>query len=162
MSATRCPSCAAAVRVDDPWCTLCYADLRTPEPVLEVPQPVLETVPASESLTPAYSSASPELVHVDPADPLGAGVPQAAAKQMSQGPAKPMPRWACAACGQQNSYDDLTCATCGKALLGDDGPDLPALVRPGSKASKVGVIFGGMVAVMAVLLLVFFVVGSFL
>jgi hypothetical protein len=133
---------------------LCYADLRTPEPVVEVPQPVLQTVPASETLTPAYSSAGSELVHVDPADPLGAGVPQAAAKQM--------PRWACAACGQQNSYDDLTCATCGKALLGDDGPDLPALVRPGSKASKVGVIFGGMVAVMAVLLLVFFVVGSFL
>lgn len=35
----RCPACAAAVRPDAPWCTLCWLDLRAPAPA---PVPVDE------------------------------------------------------------------------------------------------------------------------
>ena len=31
---SRCPSCTATLRAGAPWCTLCYADLRTPGPGL--------------------------------------------------------------------------------------------------------------------------------
>ena len=36
----RCPACAAALRPGAPWCTLCYADLRTPiiKPATDEPE----------------------------------------------------------------------------------------------------------------------------
>lgn len=40
----RCPSCAAAVRPDAPWCTQCWLDLRAPAPRPDPPAAV--AVPA--------------------------------------------------------------------------------------------------------------------
>jgi hypothetical protein len=151
--------------VDDPWCTLCYTDLRAataPAPAQE-----LQTVPAAPAPESSYSHlhdaapahtapahTAPEPV-VDPADPLGVGVP-------ADEPAKSLPRWTCVACASQASYDELSCPTCGRALLADDSPPLPAIIRPGSAASKLGVIAGGMAAVMVVIMTVLFIVGSML
>lgn len=182
VSDSRCPSCAAAVRPDDAWCTLCYADLRAPEPQPE-PEPqlvqdvvydpldasvfattagqALET--ASYSLPMGFATDTPQpMPAVDPNDPLGLGVAPAVPVQPQQNRdlAPPfVPQWSCAHCGGVQTYDDLTCHKCGKALLGDDSPSVPTLVKPGNKASKLTVIFGGMAAVTVVLLIISTVLG---
>jgi hypothetical protein len=50
----RCPNCGATVRYGDPWCTLCYTDLRPPAAqapvVITSPDPLtapLEALPAA-------------------------------------------------------------------------------------------------------------------
>jgi hypothetical protein len=127
-----------------------------------VPAQELQTVPASSGHESPYTHlleappvhTAPEPVD-DPADPLGVAAP-------ADEPAKSLPRRTCVACGSQASYEVLSCPVCGRALLADDAAPLPAIVKPGSPASKFGVIVGGMAAVMVVIMTVLFIVGSML
>ena len=99
----RCPRCGAAVRDGDPWCTLCYADLRPP-------------APAAPPVPPAPSEAEPGA-----ADPLTSPYPLVEAGPVpSPEPLDPeldVPTWPCAACGTANRLERDTCAGCGAPFL---------------------------------------------
>src|SRR3954463_7136302 len=72
----RCPKCGAAVRYGDPWCTLCYADLRPPPPPEPAPLPDAPApVPAipPEALTPVVGPSSEQLAAGRPAGAPGEG-----------------------------------------------------------------------------------------
>ena len=93
----RCPSCGATVRGGDPWCTLCWADLR-PQP-----EPVPPAAPAAP-VTVAPPPAAPQYPTVDPLTaPLATLVGDAPA---------PTPTWPCVECGAANSFDLPACGTC--------------------------------------------------
>lgn len=98
----RCPKCSAAVRLGDPWCTLCYADLRPPAP--EPPPP-----PPPPAVPPPYDPLSDPLAMPSPVtsapDPLAA--PRAVAG----------PTWPCATCGAVNPMAHDTCDGCGSPFL---------------------------------------------
>ena len=167
MSDSRCPACAAAVRAGDPWCTLCYTDLRPrqPEPLVAAGG-VVEPLERHDELTaplqpgaplPAPSPATapapvpapaPAPVTVDPTDPLGLR--------------PPMPRWTCPACASTPTFDELICPTCGHALLSDGEPALPSLVRGDGKNARVAIMLGGAAGLTTVLVLLFWLVGSLL
>lgn len=104
MANERCPSCGAAVRAGDPWCTLCWADLR-PEPV----RPASPDVPAS---TAPPLAAPPEAVGgllVATVDPLTAPLPVVLGEAP---PAPPAATWPCVECGAQNALDLDACGVC--------------------------------------------------
>lgn len=90
----RCPKCGAAVKAGDPWCTLCYADLRPPAPPTAAPQP------------PAPAYAEPLAPQVGRPDPLTA--PLAALEG---------PTWPCTTCGTVNPLSHSTCEGCGSPFL---------------------------------------------
>jgi len=90
----RCPACGAAVRPGDPWCTLCYADLRPP------PSPAPDPVP----------------VVAEPA-PLQAYVPVTADPLTAPLEALSGPTWPCTTCGATNRLERDTCASCGAPFL---------------------------------------------
>ena len=97
--ADRCPKCGAAVKPGDPWCTLCYADLRPPAPPAapEPPPPVA---------APTY-------------DPLSDPLPTVAGSGAPSLPAEPVrgPTWPCSACGAVNRIERDTCSGCGLPFL---------------------------------------------
>lgn len=107
-----CPACGAATKPSDPWCTLCFADLR-PKVVPAPPRPVAPeqraaayasapasaTVPAGPALNP-ITALSSGIVSTQPLAP-DAKVP-AELKSMtcpSCGDAMPIVADACPACG---------------------------------------------------------------
>ena len=102
--ADRCPTCGAAVKAGDPWCTLCYADLRPP---VAAPPPRRD---------PLASPAGP------PRDPLTAPIEALSG-----------PTWPCATCGAVNRMERDVCADCGSPFLSGlrdaDGPllELPVV-----------------------------------
>jgi hypothetical protein len=83
----RCPRCGAAVKPGDPWCTLCYADLRPPAAPVDPP--------AAVAAAPTYDPLSDPL----PAAPVAG------------------PTWPCSACGTVNPIERDTCAGCGLPFL---------------------------------------------
>ncbi|MDT7538999.1 MAG: hypothetical protein QOI82_2584 [Actinomycetota bacterium] len=95
----RCPKCGAAVRFGDPWCTLCFADLRPPAPAPR-PEPPLVADP------PAYSPA-----------PVGRGPDPLTAPLDAVSSPVTGPSWPCAACGTVNPMANDTCSTCGRHFL---------------------------------------------
>lgn len=112
----RCPACSAALRPGAPWCTLCYADLRAPEPEPEPPTP--------PSATGGHAGQSHRF------DPLTApvqdlGIPgrhatvgsvdTATSEADQDGPQTPT--WPCTACEQPNPLSAAACATCGTDFL---------------------------------------------
>lgn len=113
---SRCPACSAALRPGAPWCTLCYADLRPPEPQLEPPSPV-----------PPIGSPTAQSHRFDPltAPAQDRGLPgrhasvgtadTGAAEERGDG--SPAPSWPCTACEQPNPFTAAVCATCGTAFL---------------------------------------------
>lgn len=111
MANERCPSCAAVVRAGDPWCTLCWADLRPPppEPPPAVPtQFVAVPVPAVAVAAPATYAPS-----VDPLSaPLAVVLGQAPAVPSPAAPEATTATWPCVQCGAANPIDLDTCATC--------------------------------------------------
>lgn len=153
MSDLRCPACAAAVRPGDPWCTLCYADLRprAPEPLVaaggvserhdELSAPLVPEGPVAAPLPVAPEPA------VDPSDPLGLR--------------PPLPRWTCPSCAATPTFDELVCPTCGHALLSDGEPALPSLITGDGKNARLTIMLGGAAGLTVVLLLLFWLVGSF-
>jgi RNA polymerase subunit RPABC4/transcription elongation factor Spt4 len=146
VSADRCPACSAVVAADAPWCSLCYADLRTPALVPDAPVvvsdlPVVETVPEPAEAPadgPAVDSVSVE------------GVP-------AQGPAPGTEKgWPCHTCGAVVSYDASMCSTCGAGFLPDSSSvsvRLPLVGRVGPDTSKVGLILGGIAVITVVMVL---------
>ena len=149
-TASRCPHCRASVRPGAPWCTLCHADLRpAPEPE---PEPV---VVAPVSVTPVQPA-------VRPLDPLTAPAPALGL------PPKPgdEPAWPCTTCGAANPIAANACTACGAGFLaGLRESEAPLLELPGvgdltkmSRAQRLGVAFGvvlAFVAVIALLTLIF-------
>ena len=98
MANERCPSCAAVVRAGDPWCTLCWTDLRpAPAPVVGVP-----AQPAAPAL---HAVAAPSV------DPLSAPLAVLLGEAAAPAPAAVV-TWPCVQCGAANSMDLDTCATC--------------------------------------------------
>jgi hypothetical protein len=116
MDLDRCPKCAAAVRKDADWCTLCYADLR-PAPA---PPPV---IPAAPVAAPAPITAPSPTNHLDApyervlaAVYAGDSVPQipveaATAPEPASEPGKAS-GWPCTGCGELNSFDTANCGVC--------------------------------------------------
>ena len=106
----RCPSCGAAVKHGDPWCTLCYADLRPPAPPppphSPPPPPAARPVPVAPPADPLTDPIAPSPSYrpsvVAGPDPLDAGSG---------------PTWPCAACGAVNRMERDTCAGCGLPFL---------------------------------------------
>src|SRR4051794_8480334 len=96
MANERCPSCQAVVRAGDPWCTLCWTDLRPAPAPVRVPEPVL-----------AAAAVTVNDVAVDPlsaplAVVLGEAPAPAPAPVAPVAPAAdetPVPTWPCVQCG---------------------------------------------------------------
>ena len=109
MTTDRCPSCRGAVRAGDPWCTLCWTDLRPkPEPV---PVPAPEPVVAAAVQTPVAVGAGPV---VDPLTaPLGALLGQPLpGHAAAPGASVPVVTWPCVECDAKNAIDQNTCSVC--------------------------------------------------
>ena len=126
MSVDRCPSCAATVPAGAPWCTLCWAPLRQPEP-----EPAPVTVPAT---VPASAGAEqPTAI-----DPLTAPLPafEAAPEAAPATSATHAVGWPCVTCNISVPIDDDECPNCGRRFLeeplsGDPGlvDKLPAITQ---------------------------------
>lgn len=154
MTTDQCPACNAAVTASAQWCTLCYADLRAPEPVSAH---VSAAVPAAAS-TPA-SPASPVLA-LDPIlDPPVSKAPPVARAE-AQG-------WPCLSCGALVPLADNACSQCGRPFLPTD--EMPSLALPGigdvsrmdrGQRIMVAAVFG--LLVMGVFVAMAFIVGSLL
>ena len=96
----RCPKCGATIRVGDPWCTLCYADLR-PAAAPAEPPPAPSAAAGPSAAEPSYSAAV-----VTGPDPVAAPAQAAAG-----------PSWPCAACGTNNPIALDVCGGCGLPFL---------------------------------------------
>ncbi len=106
-----CPTCGSALRPGQPWCTLCYADLRpAPEPA---PEPAREAAPEPSPEPERAPVTLPAGLVVDPVQPLPVA-----------------PAWPCTGCGSANPYDLDACAGCGQAFLAGARHDAPLLVLP--------------------------------
>ncbi|MDQ1711322.1 MAG: hypothetical protein QOE45_772 [Frankiaceae bacterium] len=96
---SSCPSCAATVRAGDPWCTLCWTDLR--------PKP--EPVPVAAAVASGTRAAS--------VDPLTAPLATVLDGPRAD-PAAPQPTWPCVMCQARNHLDLNACGTCGAPFGG--------------------------------------------
>ena len=136
----RCPACAAAVRPEAPWCTLCYHDLRPADPVV-VARPVVVVEPSVVAGSPGVAGTDlgcepygGEVLDplTAPAEALGlpAGRVVAGGAAVGRGPAGRVVAggaavgrglagrsWPCTACGQGNAFDLSACAGCGAGFL---------------------------------------------
>jgi hypothetical protein len=121
-----CPSCAATVREGDPWCTLCWTDLR-PKP--EPPPPPAPVAPAAVAPAPPVAPAAvapappvaPAVTNGSPVstvDPLTAPLAAVLAGPLAADPDAPLPTWPCVACGDRNHIDLNACGTCGAPFGG--------------------------------------------
>ena len=139
----RCPSCGAAVRVGDPWCTLCYADLRPAPPVVE---PVVESPAPSQEVGPLEEPSAYRPSPVGGPDPLTAPINVVASPIAG-------PSWPCPACGTVNPMADDVCSACGRHFLAGARDDSPLLELPVvgditklSRGSRFGIAFGVILA----------------
>ena len=157
-SPTACPSCGAALRPGQLWCTLCYADLRPPEPE---PTPEVAADPVAV-VPPDIVAAAPDPLDLStPLDLVGrAAVPADLTPAIGAAPAAG-PTWPCTTCGAANSFDRDLCGSCGSAFLAaarDDGPllELPVVgdLTRLSRAQRLGLAAGLVVAFLAVVLIV--------
>ena len=154
--ATRCPSCAATLRPDAPWCTLCYADLRpTPTPT---PTPTPAQARASALAPP------PPPARLAPIPAAYAGLdldPLTAPLDALTGQSAPVASWPCATCGAANDLTHSACAGCGAGFLAGlreaEGPllELPVVGDLGalSRAQRLGLAAGVVLAVIALVAL---------
>ncbi|MCW2543383.1 MAG: hypothetical protein JWM40_935 [Frankiales bacterium] len=116
-----CPACGAALRPGSPWCTLCYADLRTPEerPVAEPPPP--PAVPAGDPLTQPLIDFLPSSVLPPapraPESPLSPLSPLTTPSPLDDPVPDVGPTWPCSACGTSNPIAAAKCGACGAAFL---------------------------------------------
>lgn len=99
MATDRCPGCGASVRAGDPWCTLCWTDLRPAPP----PPP---PAPAPAPVAPPGSVPVGQLAVVDPLTaPLPVLLGEAPAAAQS-------PTWPCVECGEPNAIELDACRVC--------------------------------------------------
>ena len=117
-SGARCPSCAATVGHDAPWCTLCYADLR-PAPVVAAP-PAAPALPVPPAATYGVPALDPLIAPVAAPGP-SATSPQALSPQALSPQPQPTPAveatWPCTTCGADNPLTSDACLACGAGFL---------------------------------------------
>lgn len=98
----RCPSCGASVRPGDPWCTLCWTDLRpAPPPPAPVPAPVAPTAPVVTTTPYAVDPLTAPLTTV-----LGEPEPAVDDEPVF------VATWPCVECGAANALDRDACGVC--------------------------------------------------
>lgn len=120
-----CPSCGATVRPGDPWCTLCWTDLRPPPPV-PAAAPVdpltapLDTVHAPVATAAPVAPVAPAPVAtVAPVDPLTAPLAAVLGQPLAADPEAPsVPTWPCVECGGRSPLEAAACTTCGTPFGG--------------------------------------------
>ena len=163
MTTARCPACGAAVAIGAPWCTLWFADLRpAPEPVAAHPVEPIPPQPADLGHTAGAVALADPLA--DPlTDPLPDLVDRPVVKRSDADTANPT--WPCSGCGQQVGLDSDTCPVCLTPFLGG-ATDLPSLRLPVvgevsslTKAGRIGLCAGGVLAATVLFVLVGFVLG---
>lgn len=112
---TACPSCRATVREGDPWCTLCWTDLR-PEQV----SPEQVSPPAATPARPlARDAADPPIAHAVATDPLTAPLSALLAQPVAADPTAPSTAtWPCVECDARSPIEAPACATCGTPFGG--------------------------------------------
>jgi hypothetical protein len=102
-----------------------------------------------------------------PAAPLAAVVPPAPAAAAAAAPAA-RPNWPCPSCGEQVSFDEMTCPRCQTPFLGGVNPDvslkLPVVgdVVAMSPGARFAFMAGGAAVLATVLVLLFLVLGHIL
>lgn len=141
----RCPACSASVRPGAPWCTQCYAELRS-----EPAAPASPALPAAPSAAPSLSPALPAALA-----PTSAAPQPVPAQRLLPGDE---PAWPCASCSTSNPITLDACATCGAGFLAAlKATEEPLLVLPVvgdlaalSRAQRLGLAAG--VVVLVVLL----------
>ena len=159
MTTDRCPACSAAVTPGAPWCTLCYAVLRQPEPVAVA-------APAAPAIA-EYGASSVDIARLPeaplPPDPiLDAPVVKAA----PVAGVKPN-GWPCLGCGALNAMSDDICSQCHRPFLASE--ELPSLAVPGvgdlrhmDRAQKIVVMIVGALLATGLLVALAFIAGSVL
>ena len=149
---TRCPACAATLRPDAPWCTLCYADLRPAPALAPAPAPAPALAPTQ---LPARLAPIPAAYADLDLDPLTAPL------DALTGRPAPVASWPCATCGAANDLTHSACAGCGAGFLAGlreaEGPllELPVVGDLGalSRAQRLGLAAGVVLVVMALVAL---------
>ena len=168
----RCPHCAALVRSGAPWCTLCYADLRPPQPVAEpaaagldpltAPLALLEKVvaPGIAHHGAAYVAAEPDSAVTEvAAEPLAQA---AAARATTADAAASGVSWPCRRCGAGVAFDEPACTSCGAPFLEHDATGDPVLRRlgPVSTPARAAIMIGGGLGLVALFLGLMYIVGA--
>ncbi len=138
----RCPACSASVRPGAPWCTQCYAELRSGPAA-----PASPALPAASSAAPSLSSAEPTAPSAEPTlSPAPPGSPALPAAPAAGDTAS----WPCSACGTANALSRDSCSACGAGFLAAlRAAEEPLLVLPGvgdvgalSRAQRLGLAAG--------------------
>lgn len=152
MSSDRCPSCAAVVRKDSDWCSLCYADLRPARlPVARAPYPQPSAPPAyaappgyagppaPPAVQPAADALGAPYEHVLAAVYGGAGAMTAQATIAPPTGAAPAEStaetpanaggWPCVQCSEINDFDRMSCAVCMAPFGGNLRTNRPSFDR---------------------------------
>jgi len=184
VSTQRCPSCAATVPEGADWCSLCYAVLRQPALVTVPSSPGLGSGdPAGRNAETGLATIDPltgPLALLDPTPgestarirsaaaptaPLAPAAPTGAAG-LEPGPEPEVANWPCLGCGELVSFDLDVCPGCARPFLAMEpgyvqvgGRRLPDL-RGISDANKIMLMIGGMLCCTAVLVALFYIVGS--
>ena len=146
-NAVRCPRCSAHVRTGSDWCTLCYADLRPVPPVVE-PVVAREPEPLAAPVGPVDLPVAPaaDAVDVAPATPVGRG------KHAKKAPAKGV--------GSPSEVEALANQMLAQLAMSESknplGPLAPHVDTPGK---RVGVMVGGVVAVICLLVIIMAILG---
>lgn len=102
MDQAHCVECGATLAPDAPWCTLCFAPVRVPEPA-------------------TAQTSAPEPVRPAPPNPLYPSVTPASFEQ-------PAVSWPCARCDEQVPMSSDVCPSCGASFL--TAGALPTLKLP--------------------------------
>jgi DNA-directed RNA polymerase subunit RPC12/RpoP len=173
----RCPKCGARLRDDASWCSLCYADLRPPPPVVtsERRDPDRQGSAPKHAGRHARHAAQPGPAVPDPApaiDPLTAPLavleadPYAAAAGSSEPTAgaapagETAPTWPCLTCGSVVPISEPACPHCGEVFLAAARRDDGSLRRLSSNGSKAAIMVGGSLGLMLVLLAAMYLFGA--
>lgn len=126
--ALACPACGASLRGGAPWCTLCFADLRTPASTPAFVLPVTPALPAVAYGLPAVDPLTAPLLDLVPPPPAPAAVvvrPETGAQ------AELEPSWPCSRCGSATPLSLTSCSGCGTGFLdAERQASAPTLVLP--------------------------------
>ena len=156
MEEPRCPRCAALVRPEAPWCTLCYADLRpAPEPE-PAPTPASARPVDEDVVAPVALAASEPVLAEEPA--LAAAGRRGRHSKVALGDAH-----AVTASETTPAEVDALAAQMLAVLAAESKPALGRFSGElESTGVKVGVMVGGVLLVTLVLFAAISVVGLFL
>lgn len=107
-----CPACGAATKPGDPWCTLCFADLR-PKPVPTPPRPV---APEQRTAGPAASAATTSRAAANnPITALSSGVVSTQPLAPDAQTPVEIKAMSCPTCGDAMPIVADVCPSCGES-----------------------------------------------